>query len=82
MPKVANACFLVEVHDFKWNSNTFSEKQYFSGNTAFDLKMWFGAGMEQNTYHIPLVFQYFPQGALEIYSPAGNIDFVENQIFT
>ena len=58
--------FLVKIHEFKWNSMIFSKKQYFGGNTAFHLKMWFGAEMKQNTYHIPLVLQYFLQGTLEI----------------
>ena len=48
------------------------KKQYFSGNTAFHLKMWFGAEMEQNTYHIPLVLQYFLQGTLGINFSAEN----------
>ena len=55
---------------------------YFSGNTAFSLEMWFGAEMKQNTYHIPLVLQYFPQGALEIHFSAGNHIFLEMHIST
>ena len=64
---------LVKIHDF-------SLKQYFSGNTAFHLKMGSGAEMKQGTYHIPLVLRYFLQGTQEINLSAENHTSMEFQI--